>query len=190
MMVEFFGLPGSGKSYIAEKEFGYVAKPFKSFVSRIKKYYLLAFYEALHPIRSAVFIIAIIKETKHNRKLLLHKIKFLYFNAEAREMAASLKKNGIIEEGLVNYLLSLYERKILADDVRPLLKRIPKNRTIYIINADKKTRQKRMKDRNRTPRNSFGEDYLKKRQLILEHNFEVIKKLIKETFTYKEIYNE
>lgn len=189
MIYEFFGLPGSGKSYIAEREFGYAAKSFSSISQRLIKYFLVALYEVMHPIRSAVFILAIIRETQHNRKLMMHKLKFLYLNAEAREQAASFKREGVVDEGLVNYLLSLYERKISTKDVQSLLKRIPKKRTIYIVNANFEARKKRMKNRNRIPRASFGKEYAKEREEILEHNFDVIKQLIKKSFTYKEITN-
>lgn len=190
MIIEFFGLPGSGKSHIAEKEFGYIEKPYSTILDRIRKYSLVALYETMHPIRSAAFFIAIVRETRDNAPLLMHKLKFLYLNAEAREQAGQFKKEGVIDEGLVNYLLSLYERKISEKDVNSIVKRIPKKRMVYIINASKSVREKRMLERKRNPRSIFGESYLAERESVLEHNYEVIKGVIKKNFTYKEISND
>lgn len=178
MITEFFGLPGSGKTHVMRERFGVSDRDFKSIQDRLYKYVLVLWFVVLHPRTFTSFLTKTIKETRHNRPLLLHKMKFLFFNACARARVGS-KDKMVVGEGLIQYLLSLFEQKISSADLVPFAQFV-RLRRIIIVEAPREVREKRMVERKRVPRSKFGAEYVASRREIEEQNYEVIKRFFLE----------
>lgn len=191
MIHEFIGLPGAGKSYMAEKVARERGLMMGEIRGRGEAYKLAVIFSFLHPFFSIKLLFNLIKENYKNIKLLKHKLMTLVLLVMARELKAR-EGTMIIETGFFQLLLSLYERPISQSDINwclPWLRKSPY--TIYIVNAEKETRQKRMLARGRVPRSGLAGNQAKLDEWLelLEHNFKVVSEVIKKNFKYELIQN-
>lgn len=188
MQVEFFGLPGAGKTYLAEK----LSKKNNIDLVYINNTWQKGYFLFLFIINNLkLFFILFnkfIKENSNNTRLLFYKIKHLFFLMAAREQKAKFYKKSIVDDGFVQMLFTIYEREISYEDLE-WCKKYFKNYYVYIVESDKEKRLERIKTRNRTPREFFGEKYAEDWLLLVEKNYPVIKKFIKDNFNYKKIQN-
>lgn len=189
-IVEFVGLSGAGKSYVADKVSLEKKIDFLNEINISKKFELLQFITH-HPFFFIRLILKLIKENIHNLKLLKHKLINIFLPMLARIQFAEAQKDIIVEFGIFQFLLSLYEKKI---DLRELkwIKKYLNNKKyfIYLVEANRETRLERMRRRGRVPRQGLmPEEDLKKWLDILEHNYIVIKEFIKSNFKYEIVEN-
>jgi len=190
MIIEIFGLPGSGKSHFAEKISKERAVPVIHIRGRIEKYALALLFAFAHPITFLFFLRILIAENKSHLALLHHKIRNLYFSVIAREEKAQLSgSGGIIDEGLVHFVLVLYEREISAQELEATLRHIPQKRHIYIVESGADIRNARMKKRKRVPREGFGLEYRSRWFPVFEHNYQRVKTLVQRTHSYTFLEN-
>jgi|SRR3989344_2330894 len=190
-MIEFFGLPGSGKSYLADKKSNEEGLKILKIHNRFEKYFFALLFFVLHPFFFLFFIKKIVEETKNNPSLLRHKIFFLYFDVAAKDMKSRIRgRQTINDQGIFQFILSIYERKINQEDLCVYRKYLKRDQYfIYIVETDHEIRKKRMQDRRRIPRKVFGEEYVKRWSEISEHNFVIIKDFILANFEYKVLTN-
>jgi shikimate kinase len=191
MIHEFIGLPGAGKSYMAEKlarERGFKQGEISS---RAEMYKLALIFALQHPGFFTRLLFVLIKENYKNTKLLKHKLMTLVLLVVAREFKAG--KDGVmIETGFFQLLLSLYEREIKSGDINWCLNWLKKRSyVLYIIEATSEIRMKRIQERGRIPRGGVVTENKKRAEwfALLEHNFEIISEMIKENFKYELIQN-
>jgi len=189
MIYEFFGLPGSGKTFLAMRFSKENKIPLIEINSRTEKYFWVALFVCAHPMLFFLLLKKIIKENKNDSALFRHKTLFLCLRTIAKEGKSFFKRDAVIDEGLYQALLYLFERKVQKSELAcfsPLFKR----RTARIVVANADTRRERMQSRGRVPRAFLNNAYRERWFPILDHNFDVISGWIKENFSYKEINNE
>ena len=192
MIIEFFGLPGAGKSYLAkrmaqEKDYKVV-----TFSGKYEKYFHALCFIIFHPRHFFFLFKNLFVENKKNKKLLNHKIKRLFVRCIAVEQKARWKKNSIIDEqGFFQFILSIYERQITSKEVSQYYKYLKKSKYfVYIIEAEQAKRKERMSIRKRVPRQKiFGENYAENWLYIAEYNFFVLAEFVKENFNHQVINN-
>ncbi len=188
IIFQFFGLPGAGKTFYFE-EINKNIKPIYIKEKRNKVFFTILFF-IFNPLTTIFYIKIIIKENKHNRKILYYKIFKLFIDTVANEQKAFLNKESvIIDQGIILFLMSIYERKIKEGELEIFLPYLRKNYFIYIIIASKKIRQKRMEARKRIPRSRIGRNYAISMQKIFKENEPIIINFIKKNFPYKIIEN-
>jgi len=190
-VIEFFGLPGVGKSYMAGKFSHKYAAPIISVQGRLEKYFLVAAFAFLRPRTFLFFLKEIVRENRRNAGLLHHKIRNIYFDVVATEQKSSFTQGArIIDQGFFLFLISLYERKINASEIEKCLGYFKKNNYyVFIVEADDDIRKKRMRERGRIPRSSYGREYIDAWFPILEHNYKIVKEAIKNSFPNTTIAN-
>jgi len=189
MIAEFFGLPGSGKTLLAKRFSKENRIPIIEINSRIEKYFWAVFFVCTHPVLFFLLLKKIIKENKNDSALLRHKALFLCLRAIAKEGKSFFKRDAVIDEGLYQTLLYIFERKIKKDELASY-RTLFKKRTVHIIVAGVDTRMERMQSRGRVPRVFLNNAYRERWFPVLEHNFYVITVWIKENFSYEETYND
>jgi len=133
-------------------------------------------------------MVVAVRETRRDIPLLVHKVKFLLFNAFAREEAVSSQKQQVVGEGLINYLLTMFERRVLDMDLAPFASFV-RTRVVIIVEAPREVRERRMQERGRVPRSTFGPEYETARRGIEEHNYNVIKQFLCNTTKAEIIQN-
>jgi len=191
MIISFLGLSGAGKTYYSTNFFADHKYKLIKIHNRFEKYFFLFIFFFTHPIFSISLLRIMVFENKGNKKLLIYKIKHLFFLVLAREGKSLFFKNPIIDDGIFQFLLSIFERKISDNDLI-FFKKVLKRRKIiiYMLEASREMRLNRMKKRKRFPRmHSFGEKYFYHWLDIGEYNYVVIKDFIIRNFDYKIIEN-
>ena len=147
-------------------------------------------YACLRPVTFFTFLKEVFKENRHSGALLRHKARVLHINAMAKEGRALFSREDVIlDEGLFQALLSIYEREITARDIARF-SRILKRRKVYMVHASLSRREERMRARGRAPREFMGEAYQDDWFPTLERNFSIIASWIKENSPHEEIYND
>lgn len=212
MIYEFFGLPGAGKTFCARKCAEKTNIPLIEIHGRFQLYFWATLFACIHP---KIFFVILQKMIEENGgdtatafllvQLFGHKMRNLSLRAIAKEGKALFEKNAVIDEGLTQTLLYIFERKIEEKDISFLLCLFPK-RTICIVTANTETRKSRMKIRGRIPREFLNREYrgrlssmyvshkdaYRERKWFptIEHNFNVVVSMAKKAFPCKEIRNE
>jgi len=189
MIIELFGLPGSGKTYLADKIFQTQKIRLAKINNFWERYLLIILFVILHPFILGKLLTLIAAENKKDKFLLKHKLKNLLPSTIAQEQKARFMKKSLIDPGFFQFFLTIYERKITSDDLHWISKYFNRHYKILIIEADDKIRKKRMSNRDRVPRIGLGQEYVDGWFEILEHNFLIIKEYIKNNFKYEIIKN-
>jgi len=179
-MIEFFGLPGSGKSYLVERnkkdvQFTEVK------VTKSERFYYGLIFCILHPIISSCFIGLILgdKDVK-TFSLRKHLIMYIYMTRAAKYQKSKNIKKALIDEGLLMMFISITNIPSFLEDFL-LRSSVFTNHKIFIIEASDEIRYLRMKKRGRYPRSGFFSNKNQKENLrSIEKNYkERSKKLIK-----------
>src|SRR3989344_3380474 len=117
---EFFGLPSVGKttlaSALAKAELG----PIITVNYQLERLLYPFLFLLTHPIVFFRFYFLSLKESGDNRKLFKHK-RHLFLLALAKETKATWSLGGIIDDGLYQFLLSVYEKKITQTEAEKIL---------------------------------------------------------------------
>ena len=190
MQIKVYGLPGSGKTYLAssfEDIDSYELVTLRS--SRERKF--RAFLFSIFHFRSfVVFLGMTIYENFRFPRLLRHKL-ILFIEAIALEQKGLGIDNAVVDKGLTPYLLSIYERPITESDLKPFVLALNFGHpVIYIINASDQVRIDRMKKRGRVPRSKFGPTYTKKIHRVFSKNNQIITNFLGKNFSSVVINNE
>jgi hypothetical protein len=187
MHVQMFGLPGAGKTFITNQlceNNDFVPIKLNGNLKKIS-YSLLFFF--VHPFFYLRLLKALFLENK-NRKLFLHKLK-LFLRVTALESKKLFFKKTIIDDGLCQFLITIFERKINKKDLLKIEKLVPKNAIIFIIETSDKKRLMRMNERGRIPRSFLGEEYLEKISPVWKFNAKFLKHFFLNNFDTKIIDN-
>ncbi len=190
MIHEFFGLPGSGKTYLAQKFSEECNVPLVEVRGRFEKYFWAFIFVCLRPQSFFVFLKEIFKENRHNTTLFRHKVHILFLNTIAKEgKALFISGDAVLDEGLLQAILSISERPL---DQRMLTRfaRLLGKRRIYFVSAPAETRGKRMLIRGRYPRSFLGEEYRRQWFAVLENNHKLIVQWSMKHFPCVTITNE
>ncbi len=188
-VVELFGLPGAGKTFLAEKLARERALPIIVIKNKIVRWLLVFTYACRQPFNFCYFLRLIHRESIGNKRLLFHKWRLFSF-AVAKEVKVGWQKaEGVIDDGLFQFALSIYEKKITETEAKLILSRLDSNRMIVIVEAENEERMIRMKNRGRVPRFFLGENYLKDWQSTLTSNYEQFKSVLVGQFESRLINN-
>lgn len=191
MIYECIGLPGAGKSYISSQKCSQKQIKEISISGTKERMVLSAMFAFGHPIFFVRLLWVFVKENYKNPILLKHKLMTVILEIAAREQKAT-KLNSMVETGFFQMIMSLYERKINENEISFFVKWL-KGRPymIYIIDADSEIRNERMKSRGRVPRSGIISDPEKLAEwfVVLEYNFNIVKKVVKNNFNYEAIQN-
>ena len=181
MIIELFGLPGSGKTYLAQNCFSDRQHAVVKCLGKFQQFFFALMFGLRKPLFFCYLKILLLKENWCKPSLLWHKYMMLLLPALAKEGKALFSKNStaVIDQGLLQLALSIYERKIEEPDIKRILSFCAReNRKITIVEANKSVREKRMGDRGRRARGFLGEKYLAQWTPVLEYNYEVVKNAI------------
>jgi len=190
MVIEFFGLPGVGKTYLAKKKASEKNIPYIEIVTRWERLWRSFFFFCTHPAISSVFIYEIIRETYKKPKLLKHKLLYLFFLTIAREQKAEKYKECVIDDGLFLFILSLYESVITDANLKKFKKVLNQTRfMIILVTADEDVRKKRLIARQRIPRHGFGEAYQNNWLSVMKKNSVIVRRFIEEYYVYEKALN-
>lgn len=185
MIIRLFGFPGAGKTTAAPK----IAKnndiPLITITNIFEIIFWGGFFMAKNPLIFIKLFWLLMKENRHNVKLLWHKL-YLFRMMLAKEGKASFWGKGVIDEGGSQFLHTIFEREITKKDLKWLIKFYGNQKMIiYYFKTPFAKCEKRMIQRGRIPRSFLGKAYLKKWLPLLKHNHLVIAEYLQENFPVK-----
>lgn len=194
MIIEYLGLPGSGKTYLAERrvkenqEYTYVA-----IRTRTERFFYAFVFMGTHPLISFRMIWTVMKRTPLHFRLLKHKTAFLLLGAFAREARASYftTKDTVLDEGLHQFMLSMYEKPVdertMQEDWGMIVRNMKHTRQIVFVECKREARMQRMRTRNRFPRRMLSQAYQEHFLGVQEQNYPLVKRLLEEEYSVETV---
>ena len=174
MIIEYFGPSGSGKTTIARELSISTGWKYISVNSRKEKLKYIIIFLSRIPARFLFLFIKTILEGRHSFRLLRHKIHLLgeYIARSEKARIESKNEKVILDEGLAQYGLSLYEQNISEKDACKYIdKFVNKNNKVeIIISCNETDRIERMKERKRIPRAYMGIDSNRWQKIMTENS--------------------
>lgn len=143
MIQEIMGLPGVGKTTYCCK----INMCVPVFITPRKRFFYAMKFLLQHPVVFSYFFYKTIKVPQQRRSL-RNKVFFLLFTSFAKEAGAT--GNKILDEGLYQYILSLYEINVSRSDVSRDLRMLYalKRKVIHLV-AEEDVRHARLQKRGR-----------------------------------------
>lgn len=176
MVLEFFGPPGSGKSTLAKNLVKRDGNRFQivhisSFYERMRYCLYFAFS---HPI-SVVYWLSILVRNSYSLELFRYKFHLLSISM-AKTMKAKMTDGEIkiIDEGLLQRGLSLFEDILDDNKIRVMISHIPVKCVYLVFSGGKFERFTTESDKENSPRFRRGSDYYEKWQRIVVQNSNTI----------------
>jgi len=183
-----FGPAGSGKSFHAAR----LAAEYQ--VRRIRvgfgRKYLFAIWFALTHRDFARHIFHIWNaETRKNPVLRGNKL-YRLISFMAKEQKARCQRGGVIDEGIIQYFLILYEGEAPAAEVRDCLALLQRpDYLVCIVESDVATRFHRMQERGKVSRWELGDAYVRRWQDVLQSNTQRLKPVLTSLFRCEIVRN-
>jgi hypothetical protein len=176
-----FGPSGAGKSFLIKNLVT------EHNVRRIRvrfgqKYILAGLFALLH----REFAKRVFKlwnaETRKNPVLRSEKL-FRLISFMSKEQKARLYRGGVIDEGIIQYFLILFEGEAPVAQVRDCLALLQRpDYRICIVQSDIATRFERMKRRGKVSRWELGDDYVRRWQDVLQTNMGLLTPVLTSLF--------
>jgi len=188
VIIELYGLPGSGKTTIARTLQGRGGKYVYLHTSpKSETIRLVPLFTFKNPIKSLFWFKELLKESVrfHFSTFFRYKLHLLLISITQYQKARhdGVERTYLIDEGLIQRILSISETKISIESVKQYLKHIPKADIIVVV-ENKPTEFYRFKEsphRHKSPRLHLGEKYFENWMKITRHNHEIIKSVLKDT---------
>ncbi len=180
MIVEFYGLPGSGKSSLTKK----ISSDFGFRIIKIRKKRELFFYSFLfllkHPIKFFILFFYVIKNSK-DIKSFYYKTMNCLLDYGAKYEKALKHKKAILDQGFFQNIISLFDDELSMSDIDRYLKNILLPDLLFCINPDKSVRASRIKQRGLGVREGFNrkqtELWLQNAELNFNQSLKLLPKL-------------
>jgi len=174
MIAECFGVPGSGKSVLtsrlsSRKGFGTVPR----YVPRLQSF----LFTVVHPIFVLLWVVTLMRECWQTHTWVLFRFKISVFantigRIQYADTHAQKENVTILDEGLLQRMLSLFETVQTPKRCALWLRYIPKTRVIV---HTKSTDNVMTKQKLSTQRLQFGSEYEEKILAVLNTNYQNFK---------------
>ncbi len=186
MIIELYGLTGSGKTYLSKKleESGFFCIKFDS---KVSKYLTSLSFIFSHPILSAFLLSKINRFSNRSTKLLPIKkrlklllVRSILLLATMSSYKKALRYRGavILDEGFFQIIHSIFEDEIEEEIIKNLIDKIPKPEILVIVDSTKKSREERFNQKGYPRRDEFGSKYFFDWYKVMESNDLKIRKIL------------
>jgi len=146
MIIEFYGLPGSGKTTIAKN----LSQKTDFRIIKIRKKGDLFFYNLLflvkHPIFSLKSFFYVLKNSS-SMKEFYYKFMNFFLDYNAKYEKALKNKNSILDQSFFQNIISLFNHPASDKEIKKYLNFVPKPNILFIFQLNKEDRIKRMEER-------------------------------------------
>ena len=177
MLIELYGLPGSGKTTLARK----IAKEKGYKIIKIRLKRELFFYNLIflikHPYKFFVQLFYLINNS-NNFKIFYFKLMNTFLDYNAKYQKAKKYKNAILDQGYFLNVFAVFDEAQTAEKIKKYLNYLLKPDLLIILDIPFSLSQERAKNRGYFARENFSEEYRKKWQQAVENNDELFLNII------------
>ena len=181
MVIELFGLPGAGKTTLAQalKEKGYI-------IIKVENNFELIFYNILfillHPYNSFV-IFSYIFQSSEDWKRFYPKFTNAFLQCNARYQKSKFFKKALVDQGFFQNIITIFEKKINKDKMGRFLRSLPRLDLLIVVEADEDLRKLRLASRGYRHSKSFFEKYntpakVQEWEETINYNYQLFKGMI------------
>ncbi len=179
-IIELFGLPGAGKSTLAE----YIASHYSSeyyvvSVNRIERFFYFLIFCAMYPF----FVIRILRWVRASPQKLRRYIVHLFSVSASKTLKSLLvvyfsNKKCVIDEGLFQRILSVAQTVLSHEDAVRHISKMPKwSRRVIAVEGEGFDRYVSLS--TQSPRSALGDEYLTSWVRIQKENYVLIREILK-----------
>jgi len=176
MIIELYGLPGSGKTSLAKKIVGETDFEIIKIKSKKELLYFNFLFLVKHPIKFFKLLFFVISNSLSSSKLFYYKLMNCFFDYNAKYQKALRCKFSIIDQGYFQNIISVFNKEISPKFLKKYIKFFILPDKLIILDINKKKRLAMMKKRGYFARDKFGRIYRKKWEKIIEYNDKILKK--------------
>lgn len=181
--IQFFGLPGSGKTYTLKKCIENDPQKYTTipYFSKTKRFFLVLQFVAYYPQITFLFLRLIISNKIALWRYLIHLVSISFASHMYVLKEKETNKIVLIDEGVFQRFLSVARYPIsdkYAEKVFLILKVL--DTKVVIKNGGDFGRFVNEPDRMISPRNKLGEKYFQEWASSLVHNFNMLSRVIKD----------
>jgi len=183
MIIELYGLPGSGKTTLANK----LARNSGFQVIKIRSNKELLFYNFLflvkHPIKFTAMFFYLLVNRGNGWRMFYYKFMNTFLQHNAKYQKALRFKNALIDQGYFQNIISVFEKKITPEAIKRYAKFFLYPDKLIVFNMSPGWRLEKMEKRGYNARDGFSEEYKKNWQEVIEHNNKMLNESIKNLFS-------
>ncbi len=206
MITEFFGLSNTGKSVLKKKLHDKERKVFHTQKTSFlfKLFYFSKFF-LIHPLKTFYLFKKLNSNNTRlkmpcSKRFKIFKMRnfYLAFVLAKSEYLRNKDENIFTDEFSFQSLFMILQKKSNEDEIKRILKRLPKSDYLFLFEGKKEWRHKAYQKKHPIhggtlmPGSGIDKNYAEKWMEIMEYNFEIIKKIILENYeedkeTFKEL---
>lgn len=192
MIIEFFGLSNSGKSILKKMLYEQYSVIKYEDLNTLKKFFLLLKHLFLHPVNTTALFFKLNSNWCSENLSLVKKFKvskmrnsYLAGVLAKSEILKSKNENIIVDEFSLQSIFMILQRNSNEEQVKAILERLPKSDYIVLFEGNKKLRYQKYKLKHPfkagflLPGSFIDFSYGKKWIKNMEHNFEIINRILK-----------
>jgi broad-specificity NMP kinase len=176
MIIELYGLPGSGKTTFAKR----LAENNGFEIIKVRNKFSLFFYNFLylikHPVKFAATLFYIFGNFG-DKRLVYYKLMNCFFQYNARYQKALRRPRAVLDQGYFQNILSVFEKPLTDAQLQRYLKYFLLPDVLFIFDLPFEEAKKRMEERGYIPRQKMGEEYLRRLEPIVAANHTAFKKI-------------
>lgn len=180
MIIELCGLPGAGKTTVAEKLTTIHAVSLPTISGRTEVFFRGLACGAEHP-RLFFSTLRHIFKNADNGKMFYYKVMniLLYRMAKYHKARASSGRV-LLDEGPFQNILSLFERPVEREVLRAYVLLLPKPDLLVLLEISEEERAQRLAARKRVPRGDMSPEYRRVWNDAMEQNYATLLSLVDE----------
>jgi broad-specificity NMP kinase len=177
MIIELYGLPGSGKTTLAET----ISRARDLPIVRIENRREILLYNFLflmaHPVKYLVSFGYLVRGSA-NLKMFNFKFLSFFLNRNAKYQKAQESPSAVIDEGHIQNMISFFEAPVSEKQLRTCLKYAPMPDLLIVLELTREELESVVEGRAYTIRKGFGRDYLSGWLESMQRNNETLRDII------------
>ncbi|RMD59848.1 AAA family ATPase [Candidatus Parcubacteria bacterium] len=169
MIIEFYGLPGSGKTTVARRLSQELNIPIIKVRRRREVIWHSIKFFLRQPIKAAKLLKLVFKHS-HFWQEFYYKLMNCWFDYNAKYSKGLKYPVAILDQGHFQNIVSLFDEEVAQKELKRFLNLLPCPDLLVVFDIPESQRQIALQKRGYLARQNFPSSYLKKWQEAFEHN--------------------
>lgn len=181
MVIEFYGLPGIGKTTIAKQLAASAGYKIVAINSRRELVWYNILFLIKHPVRFFVlfyYLIRYFRGPGSNWRLFYLKFMNIFLHHNAKYEKAKKYQRAIIDQGYFQNIISLFERKVSDQTIKKYINYFIFPDILFVFTLNFKKREERLTKRKYQIREGYGKHYQKEWFRVIEYNNQILLKCL------------